>query len=596
MSAPVVSPPTRPPLPASPPPLRTTAPMTVTVLRARVRAAWNSARHTPGGRSRVTRAVIFTLVGIAFLGPVFAGIVLLLRYDAAREPVAALRYPPAIFAVMTLALLFTNFPATLNALYYSPTLPLLLAAPVPFRTVFTVTLIEGALAAPLVLGLALLALVAYGLGVGAGVAYYLVIVIGLVATAAFVAALTQLLVTATLRVIPAQRAKEALTLLGAVITVVAYGVYYSTRFARGQIGGDGTATLRGVVDRITPVARVLPPGWAGLSAAAAQRGDAFGLVLWLGALLLATALMVGIAANVFRRAYLVGWSATRTAPSRRATGAARESALDRLGAGWSPQVRALATKEVRTLVRDTKRLSILVRSAGFALVYLFVFVIGGNRGGGRGAPTATGDTGFWFRSLFVAFVVGGLASGVSAYTFGAEGRQFALYRLAPVTARTLLFAKGVAGSLFTVPAGSVLAVAVGAFLGGTPGQIVVLALFTLWYAIGSTVNAVATAAIGAQFDGSRADRATNFSGSLVRVVVSALFFFGSLLFWGALVFPRNARLPVIGGVAGDYGTVRVALAAIGAVLAIGGLAVAVTVGAARLTRLLRPAITEEGRS
>jgi len=596
VSAPVASPPARPPLPASSQPWRTTVPMTVTVLRARTRAMWNSARHTPGGRQRITRAVIFTLIGIGFVGPVFAGVVLLLRYDVAREPLEALRYPPAIFAVVTLALLFTNFPATLNALYYSPTLPLLLTAPVPFRTVFTVTLIEGALAAPLVLGLALLALVAYGLGVGASVAYYLVVVVGLIATAAFVTALTQLLVTATLRVIPAQRAKEALTLLGAVITVAAYGVYYSTRFARGQAGGDGTATLRSIVDRITPIARVLPSGWAGFSATAAQRGDAPGLVLWLGALLAATALILGIAASVFRRAYLVGWSATRTAPSRRATDGVRESALDRLGAGWSPQVRALATKEVRTLVRDTKRLSILVRSAGFALVYLFVFVLGGNGGGGRGALTATGVTGFWFRSLFVAFVVGGLASGVSAYTFGAEGRQFALYRLAPVTARTLLFAKGVAGGLFTVPAGFVLAVAVGAFLGGTPGQIAVLVLFTLWYAIGSTVNAVATAAIGAQFDGSRPDRATNFGGSLVRVVVSALFFFGSLLFWGALVFPNDTRLPVVGGVAGNYAGMRVALAVLGAALAIGGLTVAVTIGSARLTRLLRPVVTEDGRS
>ncbi len=152
-------------------------------------------------------------------------------------------------------------------------MPLLLAAPVPFRTVFTVTLIEGALAAPLVLGLALLALVAYGIGVGAGIAYYVVVVIGLVATAAFVTALTQMLVTLTLRVIPAQRAKEGLTLLGAVITVAAYGVYYSTRFARGQIGDDGTATFAAFVDRITPVARIVPPGWAGFGATAAQRGD-----------------------------------------------------------------------------------------------------------------------------------------------------------------------------------------------------------------------------------------------------------------------------------------------------------------------------------
>ncbi len=58
------------------------------------------------------RAVIFTSSRIVLLGPIFAGVALLLRYDAAREPTEALRYPPAIFAVAALALLFTNFPAT----------------------------------------------------------------------------------------------------------------------------------------------------------------------------------------------------------------------------------------------------------------------------------------------------------------------------------------------------------------------------------------------------------------------------------------------------------------------------------------------------
>jgi len=605
MSVPVASPPARlpsPPLPP-PPPLRTTVPMTATVLRARLRASWNSARRTQGGRRRVMQAVIFTFVALLILGPIFAGIALLLRFDAARNPAEALRYPPAIFVVAALALLFTNFPATLNALYYSPTLSLLLAAPVPFRTVFTVTLIEGALAAPFVLGLALLALIAYGIGVGAGIAYYLIVVIGLIATAVFVTALTQMLVIGALRVIPAQRAKEGLTLLGAIVTVAAYGVYYSTRFARGGFGGNGggngsgtaITTLHDAVDRIIPVARMLPPGWAGFGAAAAQRGDVIGLVAWLVALLGATAVVIALAANVFRHAYLVGWSAIRTAPSRRVANDARTGTLDRIGSGWSPQVRAVAVKEVRTLVRDTRRLSVLVRSAGFALVYLFVFVFGGNQGGGRGGSFIGANTDFWFRALFVAFVVGGLASGVSAYTFGAEGQQFALYRLAPVTARTLLFAKWLAGMLFTAPIGCVLAVGVGIFLGGTPGQIIVLTLFTLWYALGSTANAVATAAIGAQFDQNRPDRSTNWSGSVVRLGVSMAFFLGSLLFWGALVFPGSARIPYTGGTAADYGGVRLIAAVVGAVLALGGLALAASVGSARLTRLLRPPVAEETR-
>lgn len=597
MTAPTTLPPAMYPPPGTLPPPPPSTPATLSVvfaiLRARLRAAWNTLRR--GGSRRVVVRLLVAALVIAFVVvPATALLVALVRYDARINPAEAARYPPAILLIVALLLLFSNFAATLHALYFSPTLPLLLAAPVPLRAVFLVALAEGAVAAPFVLLLGAFVLVACGIGTGAGATYYLVAAVALLLVAAFVAALTQLVVTATARVVPARRTRELLTLVGAVLSVVAYGAYYLSRFGSRPSRGGDLAALRSVVDRLDPASRLVPPGWAGRAVAAALAGDALAAVGWLAAAALATVLVIELAARVFRRAYLVGWSAVRGVAPGRAETPGRGATLDRLLAPVSPPVRAVAAKEIRTLVRDTRRLSTVVRSAGFALVYLVLFVFGGGSNGftpGRsfGMGGAGGaDVLFWSRAVFVAFVVGGLASGVSAYTFGAEGAQFVLYRLAPVSARSLLFAKWLAGAVLVAPVAVALAVGVGVFLRGGVVNIALLALFTLWYALGSVANAVATAAIGARFDGVRPDRATTWGGGVARLAFSALFFVGSLLLWGAVVFPVSARLPFIPAGFAEYAPPRLAIALVGAAVAGGGLAFALSLGAARVRRLLRP--------
>jgi len=583
-------------LPPPPPPAPATLLVVFAIFRARLRAMWNTLRRS-GGRRVAVRLLVVALVTAFVVVPATALLVALVRYDARINPSEAARYPPAILLVVALLLLFSNFAATLHALYFSPTLPLLLVAPVPLRAVFVVTLAEGAVAAPFVLLLGAFLLAACGIGTGAGPGYYLVAATALLLTAATVAAFTQLLVTATARVVPARRARELLTLVGAVLSVVAYGAYYLSRFGSRPTRGGDVAALREGIDRLEPASRLLPPGWAGRAVAAAQTGDTLAAVGWLAAATLAAVLVVELAARVFRRAYLVGWSAVRGVAPGRAETPGRGAVLDRLLDPASPPVRAIATKEIRTLLRDTQRLSTVVRSAGFAVVYLVLFVFGGGNGAATGRTFGAGGAGagdalFWGRAVFVAFVIGGVASGVSAYTFGAEGAQFALYRLAPVTARSLLLAKWLAGAVLVAPVALVLAVGVGVFLGGGVVNTALLALFTLWYALGSTANAVATAAIGARFDGTRPDRATTWTGGLARLGFSALFFVGSLLLWGAVVFPMDSRVPFTPSQLAAYAPPRLVIALVGAAMAGGGLAFAFTLGVARLRHLLRPVEVE----
>lgn len=277
------------------------------IARARWRATVNAVRKTDRGRRRFILSVIVLLVLLLTLVlPFFFFIAVFFRVAATRDPGAIAQFPPLIFTAVTLFMLVGNFVATLSALYFSPTLPILLAAPVPTRTVFTVALIEGSLATPFVLIAALLVLAAYGIGVGAGPAYYLVCAIGMAAMSVLVAALTQMLVVGVLRIVPARRVREAVSLLGAIVSVVGYGLWYASRTG-GRSSARAANGFQTLADRTRPLAYWTPPGWAGSAANAAQTGNAITTLGWLMLLSAVAGGLIACAYALFHRAFLVCW-------------------------------------------------------------------------------------------------------------------------------------------------------------------------------------------------------------------------------------------------------------------------------------------------
>ncbi|MDQ6603754.1 MAG: hypothetical protein M3Z19_13615, partial [Chloroflexota bacterium] len=476
-----------------------------TIARVQWRATVNSVRRTSTGRRRFLSGALFTIIFAGALGlPLFVGLVLFFRSEVRTSPDTVTRYLPIIFVVVTLFMLFGNFVATLSTLYFSPTLPLLLAAPVPTRTVFAVALANGSVGTPFALLATLLALVAYGIGVGVGVAFYPVAIIGMLAVSALVAAVTQILIVGLLRIVPARRVREALTLLGAVMSVLAYALWYGSSAGRGRAAGVA-GRFQTVTDRTQPLARWTPPGWAGNAAAATQAGDAVAALGWSLLLFVATGALIGCAYALFRRAFLVGWSGTREVAPRRSATRHTASLLDRISTPWSPPVRAIAIKEIRTLVRDTKRLSIIVRSIGFVFVYLFLFIFRRTASGvGTSLPTEANS---WLRLLIlITFLLMGLSNGVSGYVFGTEGTAFGLYRLAPIAATTVLVAKWLAGVCLVAPFSMIVALGAAVWLRGGPGEIALAPVIALSYTLGLAAIRVAAAAISPRFDAPQPNR------------------------------------------------------------------------------------------
>jgi ABC-2 type transport system permease protein len=554
------------------------------VARARWRITWNAVRR-PNAMQRRTRVrlIVIPLLLIVFASPLFVGIAAGVRYGTAHDPATVRHYLPLVFIGVFFLTLFGSFPTTLTALYFSPTVPLLLTAPVPLRTVFITALSESALAAPIVLLLSLALLIAYGIGAGAGIAFYLVAIVSILLTVLFVAALTQILVVGLLRIIPARRAREGLTLLGALLSIGAYAVWYGSRGGPGRLNGNGR--FQTIADRFEPWSRWLPPGWAGRGSEAAQIGAWPAALGWLTLLALGTAVLGGAAYALFVRAFLVGWSATREAAPRQHGAARARVGIERFGVGWAPPVRAIAVKEFRTLVRDTKRLSVVVRSVGFMCVYLFFFLF---RGGSPG--TLQAGLWFWLRLLIaITALLFGLTSGVSGYSFGAEGTQFGLYRAAPLPPRSLFLGKWLAGVAIAAPVAVALTVGIGFWLHGSGGQLALLPLVALWYALGTSAIAVASAAIGPRFDAAQPNRATGAAGRLASAVASALFLAGSFVLWGGIALLTTAATnDDFGDFQRQKGLIG-ALVGVGALLAAGTVSAVCTTAMGRIRTLLAPA-------
>src|SRR5262245_21143551 len=120
----------------------------------------------------------------------------------------------ALFLAL-IVLIMTSFTTVLTSLYLSGDTDMLLAAPVPMRAVFVVKFFGG-LIVPYILLFGLLgpALVGYGQGLGYGPAFYIATVLALALLPLLPAGLGALLVMAVVRVVPARRARESVSVGG----------------------------------------------------------------------------------------------------------------------------------------------------------------------------------------------------------------------------------------------------------------------------------------------------------------------------------------------------------------------------------------------
>jgi hypothetical protein len=534
------------------------------LVRQRLRESWNRlVRGRHGGRRLLgaVAGIVFS-VGFVLLAGNNAGL-LIDRLAVSNAGVAASALAVLLVGVVGLTVV-TSLSSAFHHLFMAGDLELLLAAPVPPRSLFWLKVLEVWRDSVHVLLFQAAALLAFGRAIQAPFTFYpLAAILGLALTlGAAVAGASATLVTA--------RVRHGASLLGlsralAVVLFLPIGVLGIPALGLGRgrvsllVSQESIRGISNTLDTIGP-----PPVWAPTTwAAHVLLGDE-AATLSIG-LLVATGVALVLAAGlVYDAMAQPAWERVRFSGASLASSASttRRWRWPTLGAPAGPIVGVLQ-KDWRTLIRDPRwRTGAIVSLIALCLPALVLFA---------GDPFARGGHAvrFWFGMLPVPYLAYLFGSQQGAATLSYEGRNIALLRAAPVAMERILFAKLSGGLMLVMTVTGLLTLGLAIAHDGQPLEIGAAVLASSWLAIGATLAAVAGAALTADFEGDNPQRRVGCLGTIVTSALSITFFVTNtaLLGWWVtrtvLSVPRplGQFLPYL-----DWGLLLLALASVGALV------------------------------
>jgi ABC-2 type transport system permease protein len=511
--------------------------MYLLLVRLRLRLQWNSLIRGAGGRT--LRLLAGAVLGVCVLGFVFVISYAVTAVMDEYRPDAVPALLSLLFTAVVMSVLFAEAGGIIHQLYLSSDLDLLLAAPLPLRSLFLLKLTEASSLGALV-GLAgIAALAGYGQALDAPGSFYL---IGLIVMAVMILSATAVSMTAIMlmmRVIPAGRMRGIITLLGGAVGALVWLGFQLTTVDR---AGDASGRLGPAIERWRGGAGWTPMGWAADALSAIQSGDwqtaALNMTL-LGGL---AAALLSAAFLVFEQTFTTGQGRMQEVGGRRPGERRRGGAISPLLRPLPPPMRAVVVKEWRTLPRDTPFLSGLI----FPLLMTGFFVF---RSGGSVWPSAAEgrDTdAFWSSLLMLPLMMLTLAGALSLTAFGREGRSYTILHGAPVRTGQLLVSKFVAAFVPVAGAAWLLIVAIGVWRGAGVGQIAGAIAMAAWLAGGTVLSNIAAGALFPKFDADNPHRSVRTAGGWLAFLVSGLFMLtsGSLFAWLVLLVRDGLPSPL----------------------------------------------------
>lgn len=186
-----------------------------------------------------------------------------------------------VYSMATLVLLPTAFGTAFLTLYASSDLPLLFAAPLTVRQVFTLKLFEVmAQQAPAALLLALPPVWGYGAGVGTAPSFYPAALLPVFLSLLLPAGLGILCNLIAVRVIPPYRARELAAALGTLLGAAAYALF---QLGPRYMHEAGPGRFIGLAERLNISGEgISPVHWLARATAEATRGNFAAYLSWAG--------------------------------------------------------------------------------------------------------------------------------------------------------------------------------------------------------------------------------------------------------------------------------------------------------------------------
>jgi hypothetical protein len=320
--------------------------------------------------------------------------------------------PFGLFLLLVFAMLGVG--DVMHQLYLASDPELLMIAPVPYRTIFLVKLLQCSRATFIpALGFGAL-LLTLGLARGATVNYYILISLLILAAMILTTAVIMMLVILLARLLPPQKTRSWMPVVLVLATfVLVLGQQSATQWFFGQ------------VDLIAFLTEALfKPGQLSL------------VVAGLGGLALVTSLA---AYQAFDTSFHEGWNRFRDVPTRpapRSLAARRRWGVSRLVRPLPQPLRCFLVKEWLALRRNPRGLINLAQPFVLVVMILALFM-----GAGKGAE-ALRPLLFWFMLMFLILFLSVLpVEGMPLMSIAQEGRKIALLRSAPISMSDVLKSK-----------------------------------------------------------------------------------------------------------------------------------------------------------
>lgn len=461
------------------------------------------------------------------------------RVDPDLGRVLGVKLLAFLLLVLLSFLLFSALITALSQCFLSNDLQLIAAAPVPLRRLFRAKLLEVAtFASWTAVFLALPIWIAYGRVFDAGVGYYLALLAVMTPFVTITAAIGLMISVALVNLFPARKARDLLSLVALLFIIGAVmmaRVIRPERFTRPEEFGSWAEYL---VELSSPTLPWLPSYWAarvlgemlGLYGAA-PRWDA---VAWYeGALVIAAATAVTLAALVFREGFRSGFSRAQEAREVRWTRQAWWHGASMLASRPFPRrVRAIIVKDMATFFRDPGQWSQLFLLLAVIAIYLYNFKV---------LPLdAAGGTGYFMRNLLaflnvglVGLVVAALAARFVLPGISLEGDMLWMLRSSPLSPRELLWAKFWGGFVPLVVVAETLVVVSNRMLHSTALLEVLSIAAVLCLSAAIVGLAVGLGAMHPRFDASDGTEvAAGYAGILFMMLSAVLVLFSvTILAW-----------------------------------------------------------------
>jgi hypothetical protein len=445
----------------------------------------------------------------------------------------------ALLTLTAVAAFVGSSTTALQSLYLSNDLAFLQTLPVPQRVLYGSKFVEAMAGAVPAAGFGFVVLAAYGASRAESLLVLAAAVLAEVMVLTTATASAVVVVALVTRSIPARRARVFLfgiSLTFVAATLLVWNTIAPSQQHLGMQGGDRSIAAVG------ESLGWLPSAWLARAVAAAAAGEtrhAVGTGARAAAL---TVVCVLTSYQVFARSFARSVAMTRAASAPRpSTSLARRLAttVDLL-----PQdIGALVVKEWLTILRDLKRLSGVIWPLGVVVVY-------GVSSSRRHTGGATGPYTCWEANAALALVPWAISLGLSIYAFGSEQTTVHLLRLLPISPRRLYLAKAIAAFVPVVLLSEVIALVVGATVGGSVFDVGGMAILVAWGAVGFVAIDTAAAAFAPNFEAEHIQRSTELVGRAFGMAAGAAFGLASATVTARLLFFAHGVPRRLAGAAG----------------------------------------------